>query len=249
MSIRDVLLEIKRISTENGLSEPFVVGGLPRDKFLDRARMVKDIDITTGDESVKKLAVLVANRYQAHPIQFEDGHHQVVIGQVRFDFSSNFNSPDIEYFLNRAGVKDPTPMQQELFSRDFTCNTLIVPMNLRSLSDPTGLGINDIKNKILRTPLPPRITMRDDPRRVIRSIYLATKLGFEVEQGIVDWALKNQAAIHKASKPMYSKGKLADATRADVEKTIRLMTEMNLWHVVSIPKILEDAYFQRGVVK
>ena len=36
-------------------------------------------------------------------------------------------------------------MQRELFSRDFTCNTLIVPMNLRSLSDPTGLGIDDIK--------------------------------------------------------------------------------------------------------
>jgi hypothetical protein len=45
MPIREVLLEIKKIATENSLSEPFIVGGLPRDKMLNRTKMVDDVEI------------------------------------------------------------------------------------------------------------------------------------------------------------------------------------------------------------
>jgi tRNA nucleotidyltransferase/poly(A) polymerase len=238
MKIRDVLLNVKILANENNLSEPFIVGGLPRDKVLKRSRMVDDVDITTGDDTIQQLAILTSQKYKAYPVNFPDGHYQVAIGQVRFDFSSNYRSPDVEYFLERAGVKNPTPMQLELFSRDFTCNTLTIAMNLRVIEDQTGLGLNDINKKILRTPLPPRITLRDDPRRVIRAIYLAAKLGFTIEEDIIEWAKSNPDRIKEKVKPGFSRNKLLSAFRYNSKNTLNYITSMNLWDVVIIPKDL-----------
>jgi poly(A) polymerase len=236
--IKDALLEVKRLAKDNGLSEPYIVGGLPRDKILNRINKVEDIDITSGDESIHQLAELAAQQFKVNPIRFPDGHYQLYVNKIKFDFSSNFNSPDAEYFLQKAGVKDPTPMLLELFSRDFTCNTLIIPLALRKIVDPTGLALDDIKKKIIRTPLPPRITLRDDPKRVVRSIYLAAKLGFTVEEDIILWVLNHHNKIKAEVSVGFSRRKLADATRADVKKTMQLLSRMKLWNVVGIPRIL-----------
>ena len=236
--VRDILLEVKRLAKDNGLSEPYIVGGLPRDKILNRINKVEDIDITSGDESIHQLAELTAQQFKVNPIRFPDGHYQLYINNIKYDFSSNFNSPDAKYFLEKAGVKDPSSMLLELFSRDFTCNTLIIPLALRKIVDPTGLAIDDIKNKIIKTPLPPRITLRDDPKRVVRAIYLAAKLGFTVEKDIILWVLNHHDKIKEEVSVGFSRRKLADATRADVKKTMQLLSSMKLWNVVGIPKIL-----------
>jgi len=239
--VKDVLLEVKRLAKDNGLSEPYIVGGLPRDKILHRINKVEDIDLTSGDESIHKLAELTAQKFRVNPIRFPDGHYQLYIEKIKYDFSSNYNSPDAEYFLKRAGVKDPSEMILELFSRDFTCNTLIIPLALRKIIDPTGLALDDIKKKIIRTPLPPRITLRDDPKRVVRSIYLAAKLGFTVEEDIVLWVLNHHDKIKEEVSVGFSRRKLADATRADARKTMQLVTRMKLWNVIGIPKILQQS--------
>ena len=238
--IKDVLLEVKRLAKDNGLSEPYIVGGLPRDKILNRINKVEDIDLTAGDESIHQLAELTSQNFKVNPIRFPDGHYQLYINKIKYDFSSNYNSPDALYFLERAGVKNPSSMLLELFSRDFTCNTLIIPLALRKIIDPTGLALDDIHKKIIRTPLPPRITLRDDPKRVVRSIYLAAKLGFNVEKDIITWVRSHHKQIKEEVSVGFSKRKLADATRADLKKTIQLMTEMDLWKVIGIPNILNE---------
>lgn len=240
-SIRDILLDIKRLAKENGLSEPYIVGGMPRDKVLNRAHDIEDIDLTSGDDSIFKLAELTANHFQVNPMRFPDGHYQIWLGRVKLDFSSNYNSPDAEFFLNKAGVTDPSEMRLELFSRDFTCNTLIAPLTLRKIIDPTGMALEDIKRKVIRTPLPPRITLRDDTKRVVRAIYLAAKLGFKVEKDIITWARKHPDKIREEVSQGFAKRKLAAATRADQATTISLLTAMDLWGVVGIPRVLAQA--------
>lgn len=243
MTIRSILLDIKTIAQENMISEPYIVGGLPRDKAMGQMSNIEDVDVTTGDDSVHKLALLVADKFKTTPVQLEDGHYQLVIDHIKYDFSSNYNSPDVDFFLAKAGINDPTPMQKELFSRDFTCNTLVVPMNFLKIQDYTGMGFKDIKSKVIRCPLPPRITLRDDPRRVIRAIYLAAKLGFTIEKDIIVWALNHHESIKKHVKPGFSKNKLTKAAKKDMTKTIDYIAQMKLGNVVSLPKILLDATF------
>jgi tRNA nucleotidyltransferase (CCA-adding enzyme) len=240
VEFRDLLLQLKRLANDNGLSEPFIVGGLPRDKILNKSSDIQDVDLTTGDESIHKLALVVANYFKVVPVQFPDGHYQMYLDNIKFDFSSNYQSPNAAYFLEKVGLNDPTQMQLELFSRDFTCNILLFPMDLRKILDPTGLSLNDIRDKVLKTPLPPRITLRDDPNRVVRAIYLAAKLGFTVEEDIIKWVLNHHEKISAEVSNGFARKKLAAATRSNPNITIQLMNKMQLWNVVSLPKILME---------
>ena len=41
-------------------------------------------------------------------------------------------------------------------------------------------GLNDLRNGVIRTPLPPRETFLDDPLRVIRCVRFASRFNFEL---------------------------------------------------------------------
>ena len=41
-------------------------------------------------------------------------------------------------------------------------------------------GLDDLKNGIIRTPLPPKQTFLDDPLRVIRCVRFASRFGFKL---------------------------------------------------------------------
>lgn len=238
MTLLELLGLIEKIVKEKRLSSAFICGGVPRDKVLNKIISetdITDIDITTGDEGSKIIPKELSLKLgsQAHYKMLPDGHAQVIISGFKLDFSSNFRAPGIEKLLKGAGINNPSNMIMELYSRDFTCNALLETMDLKTIKDPTGLGIVDIEKKILRTCLPAKFTLENDCKRIIRILYLAAKLGFEVDQEIIDWVKKNPTAISKA-KPKYIAKKLQEAIDYDLDKTVRLLDLMGLWKNIPI---------------
>jgi tRNA nucleotidyltransferase/poly(A) polymerase len=63
VAILEILKTLVGIAERKGFSRPYIVGGVPRDKYLGRPDIINDIDITTGDESVHQLAREFANFY------------------------------------------------------------------------------------------------------------------------------------------------------------------------------------------
>ena len=242
MTIKELLNLIAKIAKEEGTSEPFIVGGLPRDKVMGRIKEVQDIDLTTGDESIKHLAeavnsVISANYPDVHMKTFPDGHSQISIDGMKVDFSSNFQSPQVRKLMQKAGYTSPDSMTLELMSRDFTVNSLLLGLDISSIKDPTGSGIKDINTKIIKTPLPPQITLSNDPKRIPRIIYMATKLGFDVEQPIIDF-VKNNPGLLKSIKDRYFIDKIHESLDKDTDKTIKLLTDMNLWSYIPLSERL-----------
>jgi tRNA nucleotidyltransferase/poly(A) polymerase len=233
---------VAQLAKAKGISEPYIVGGLPRDKLLGRIENIDDIDITTGDDSAKELSKLVYTHARntfpdASYKPMPDGHSTVHLGGLKLDFSSNFDSPEVDRTLSKAGIDNPSSLQREMFSRDFTCNTLLATLDLKRILDPTTMGVKDIRRKLLRTPLPPYITLGDDPKRIPRIIYMAAKLGFEVEPAIIRWVRKHPEAV-RIPKEQYTRDKLSQAAKYDINKTAKLLTEMGLWKRVLLPDSL-----------
>lgn len=229
MTLRGALKLIQDIAQVKRVSTPFICGGTPRDKVMGRISEMVDVDITTGDKTIHRLGRELADAlpdaiYKKH----DDGHAQINMDGIKLDFSSNFLVPDIKAILNRVGIANPTDMQCELYSRDFTCNALLMSLDLKTIKDPTGLGIPDIKKKLLRTCLPASLTLGSQPKRVIRIIYLATKLGFEVDQEIIDWVKMNPSSLASA-KPRTIAEKIRSSLEYDKPKTIHLLDSMGLW--------------------
>jgi len=56
-------------------------------------------------------------------------------------------------------------------------------------------GIEDLTNKIIKTPLDPDITFSDDPLRMMRGVRFATQLNFTIEENSLNSITKNAKRI------------------------------------------------------
>lgn len=218
------------------ISEPLICGGIARDKLIGAAKAkYNDLDITTGDPTVKLLANefadVLGRKFTIQKKVARDGHVSVKLDKLKVDFSSNFIVPGIEEMLGQFGIENPTNLQKEMFSRDFTCNALLLKFNLRDIEDPTGRGIQDIEKKIIKTCLDPQSTFSHNVQRIPRVYYVAAKLGFEVAPEILEWIKQNPESFSQVD-TKYSVEKVSKAMEYDRERTIRLLDATNGWQFV-----------------
>ncbi len=73
---------------------------------------------------------------------------------------------------------EPATLEEDAARRDFTVNALLQNLHTGERLDPTGKGLQDLKGKVLRTPLDPVATFRDDPLRMLRAVRIRWQLGF-----------------------------------------------------------------------
>jgi poly(A) polymerase len=229
MSLINILSQIDNIAKSIGVTQPHLCGGVPRDKFMNNLDNISDVDITTGDQTIKHLAKETSIKmpkgiYKEMP----DGHSKFTIDNINIDFSSNFIMPGIESLLAKAGLSNPTDMQKELYSRDFTCNSLLMTLDLKNILDPINLGINDIKARKIRTCSPARLTLGNDHKRVVRVIYIAAKLNFDIDDEIIAWVKENPQTLSSPNKS-YVINKLTKSFEYNEKKTLELLDSLNLW--------------------
>ncbi|KAI8644652.1 hypothetical protein BD408DRAFT_340262 [Parasitella parasitica] len=93
--------------------------------------------------------------------------------------------------------------KEDAYRRDTTINSLFYNVNLHQVEDFTNQGIPDLVKGLIRTPLEPFETFRDDPLRVIRCIRFASRFNFEMVPELCQ-AAKNpeikDALINKISR-------------------------------------------------
>lgn len=233
---------MKVVQEKIGASPPYICGGTPRDKYMGKLENVADIDLTTGDKTVDYLSqefyLEFRKKYNVTRKTMEDGHSTIFVGSLKVDFSSNFMVPNIDQELAKLGIKNPSNLQREMFSRDFTCNSLLLTIDLKQILDPTKRGFKDIKEKKIRTCLAPEITLTTNRNRVVRAIYLACKLDFDIDDSIIEYVKKYPNTI-KISTDKSMNDKLNEAFTRNPDKAADLITKMNLWSYIPIT---EKAY-------
>ena len=176
--------------------ESYVIGGFVRDLLLDRSAK-KDIDIVavgSGIELALKVSELlpknpkvqVFKNYGTAMLRFEDTDIEFVGARKE---SYNFDS-------RKPLVEDGT-LQDDQNRRDFTINALALSLNkgnFGDLLDPFD-GLQDLENKIIKTPLDPDVTYSDDPLRMMRGIRFAAQLDFKIEADSFESITKNKDRI------------------------------------------------------
>lgn len=245
MKLRELLQLLKTTQNGIGATTPMICGGTPRDKTMGKLENIADLDITTGDKTVdylsQEFAIFLKHKYKVTRKTMEDGHSTVFVGSLKMDFSSNFIVPGIDKYLAQMGIDKPTNMQREMFSRDFTCNSLLLTLDLKTILDPTHRGLQDIKDRKIKTCLAPEITLTTNRNRVVRAIYLACKLNFDIDDSIIDYVTKNPQTI-KISTDKVMTDKLNDAFKRNPEKASQLLTQMNLWSYIPISEAIYPYY-------
>ena len=249
MKLKELLDLMSAVASERNYSQPFICGGTPRDKYLKKLENVNDLDITTGDTSVQGLAKdvisILKKKYQIDSKVSDDGHITMFIGDLKVDFSSHFIVPNIDEILSKKGIKNPTELQREMWSRDFTCNSLLLTLDLKTIIDPLNRGLKDIKNKkVVPVLSPPLVYSELNKNRVVRTIYLAAKLGFDIDEEAKKWIKEHPQYIKLASERTIT-SKLNQALDYDPVKTLKLLDELNLWNYIPISERLYPYYIKR----
>ncbi len=199
---------ISQVAYDRGQSV-YVVGGYVRDLLLGR-KSPTDIDFVTESSGIElaqavakcinpKTKVSVFKTYGTAMFRYENLELEFV-GARKESYSADSRNPQVE-----QGT-----LEDDQKRRDFTVNAMAISLNkdnFGELIDPFN-GMEDMEQKILRTPLEPVQTYSDDPLRMMRAIRFASTLGFSIEQ-------KSLEAIEK------------EAKRIEIITVERIMVEFN----------------------
>ena len=199
---------ISQVAYDRGQSV-YVVGGYVRDLLLGR-KSPTDIDFVTESSGIElaqavaksinpETKVSIFKTYGTAMFRYENLELEFV-GARKESYSADSRNPQVE-----QGT-----LEDDQKRRDFTVNAMAISLNkdnFGELIDPFN-GMEDMEQKILRTPLEPVQTYSDDPLRMMRAIRFASTLGFSIEQ-------KSLEAIEK------------EAKRIEIITVERIMVEFN----------------------
>ena len=186
-----VFATVAEAAAETGL-DTYVIGGFVRDYLLRRDQPT-DIDFVAVGSGIV-LAKAVAGRMTKPPkvkVFKNFGTAMLPYGNLELEFvgarKESYNRS------SRKPIVEDGTLEDDQNRRDFTINALAISLNEQdygALLDPFN-GLDDLQNKIIRTPLEPGVTYSDDPLRMLRAIRFATQLDFEIElnslQAIVEY--------------------------------------------------------------
>ena len=199
---------ISQVAHDRGQSV-YIVGGYVRDLLLGR-KSPTDIDFVTESSGIElaqavaksinpETKVSVFKTYGTAMFRYENLELEFV-GARKESYSVDSRNPQVE-----QGT-----LEDDQKRRDLTVNAMAISLNKENfgeLIDPFN-GMEDMEQKILRTPLEPVQTYSDDPLRMMRAIRFASTLGFSIEQ-------KSLEAIEK------------EAKRIEIITVERIMVEFN----------------------
>lgn len=245
--MREVLNQILRISKENKIPIPYLVGGIPRDIYISGKAEDSDLDITTNSSDITRLALLSCDYFKKYFKVFDDGHITIYLEDYRVDFSSNFISKEaIEY---QQDLDDK--FLEEVYSRDFTINTLHLDLENYEFIDPLGVAKDDIERGIIKTVSLPEITLTDDPNRLWRAIEFSARLNFELDDSLVNFVKENKRYFSENPdiKASYIENLIGKRIKTNPENILKNLIKMNILDLVPLTGEFKKELIKRRMIK
>ncbi len=156
--------------------DSYLVGGYLRD--LLSGEISPDRDIAIKCDNLAKLTKKIADELNGSFVELDSINeiYRVVFGNDYIDFAKLLNNNLID----------------DIKRRDFTINAITYDINNEKFVDITG-GKKDFEEKIIRTYKISNLS--DDPLRTLRAIRFQAKLGFRIDDEIINFIKENNSLI------------------------------------------------------
>lgn len=206
-------------------TKAYVIGGFVRDIILERPS--KDVDIVVLGSGIAVARKVAENFGTGTQARFFKNFGTAMVEHNGWVLEFVGARKESYRHSSRKPIVEDGSLADDQLRRDFTINALSLSLQKKDfgkLNDPFK-GIDDLDNKLIKTPLDPDITFSDDPLRMMRAIRFATQLGFSIE-------LNTYKAIGR------------NKNRISIVSEERILDELNLIVLSSKPsvgfKILEE---------
>lgn len=167
--------------------EAYIVGGYPRDLYMNK--ISSDIDICSNikDEVLKEnFDIISSTQFGSFIIKKEDYNFEITLFRKE-EYKDN-RYPEVIYIDS---------LEEDLQRRDFIINTLCIDYNGNFVDTLGSRG--DIDNKIIRVVGNIEKKITEDPLRIIRAIRFASDLDFKLEEELINFIIKNKNLLNNLS--------------------------------------------------
>lgn len=171
--------------------EAYMVGGCIRDALL--SKNPKDYDIATSappsiTESLFEKTIPTGIKHGTITVLINNESFEVTTYRTEGNYKDNRHPEEVSFVTN---IKD------DLSRRDFTINAF-------AYNEKEGLkdyfnGIEDLKNKIIRTVGDSNTRFNEDALRMLRAIRFSSQLGFSIEEKTLNAIIRNKSLIKNIS--------------------------------------------------
>ena len=219
----------------------FTVGGSCRDAIMGREIHDVDLAVTVPDGGVKFAEWLFEKGLTyGEPVYFrrfstsrltlrEFPEYEIEIVQTRREQYTDSNSRNPEVAFGT--------LEEDCYRRDLTINSLYQDIRSGEIIDFTGKGKDDIRDRVIRTPLNPEETFQDDPLRILRTIRFATRFGWRIPDDILDAMTRHAPRIKIIRKERRAAEFERMLTGPDPVRAMELLRRVGAIHTL-LPELL-----------
>ena len=168
-----------------GSDKTMIVGGAIRDWLSDIP--VKDIDFATKLSPEEAMIILVNADFNVKPIGIDHGTIAVYKNNKTYEITSL--RKDILTDGRHAKVIFGGSWEEDAYRRDFTFNALYAD-EFGTVIDPTGLGFQDLENKIVRFIGKPEKRIKEDYIRILRYFRFLSLFSENIDNNSMDSCIK-----------------------------------------------------------
>lgn len=195
-----------------------VVGGYLRDLALGLSPG-NEVDLVVEGDAVSLASYLDSRGVTSHrPVVYERfGTAMLCVD----GFTVELTSARVESYEpgSRKPNVRPASLYDDVQRRDFTINTLLRSLHSGVVQDLTGLAYPDLAARLIRTPLDPMETFRDDPLRMLRAVRFAVHFGFQIDSAAWDAVreMAHRLNLLEPSRPVVSAERIREEFAKIVE--------------------------------
>lgn len=212
--------------------QAFLVGGCVRDAML--GLHPKDFDVATNatPEEVRALfsnCRLIGRRFRLAHVRFG----REIIEVATFRAAANHADDDHEHDEEGRIVRDNVygTIDEDVWRRDFTCNSLYYNIADFSIWDYTG-GVGDIEQRHIVLIGDPDKRLREDPVRMLRAVRFAAKLDFTIDATVVRAIEQDRPLLANVPAARLFDEFLKMFQSGHAERTFRLLREHGLFRLL-----------------
>jgi len=201
----------------------YFAGGCVRDKLISpEDEALGDVDIAIeAEQGGEALARLLHERLKSSvPVIYNSfGTASTVLNGIRLEFvhtrRESYRPKDRKPDVSFGSLED------DARRRDFGINALYMRIHDAAILDPSGRGLKDLQDGVIRCVDEPRRVFREDPLRLLRAIRFSARFGFDIESDTREAISKDAGWIKYISAERIAAEFNAMLCHPDADKAVR----------------------------